>query len=114
MECVTTLVTLFLVDLFAVGFGLMLTHKNKLTGCVLFCACGILCGSENLVCEYDSSALLQWHPSTNDTAATPHLRPGIPRDQRRNDDFHALVVVEEVVAHHEVEEAPGRSPDRRR
>lgn len=37
-----------------------------------------------------------------------HLRSGVPRDQWRDDDFHALVVIEEVVAHHEVEELPRR------
>lgn len=31
---------------------------------------------------------------------SPHLRPGIPRDHRRNHDLHALVVVKEVVANH--------------
>lgn len=35
-----------------------------------------------------------------------HLRSGVSRDQRRDDNFHAFVVIEEVVAHHEVEKPP--------
>lgn len=48
------------------------------------------------------------------TPTSPHLRPGIPRGHRRNDDLHALVVVKEVVAYHEVEEASRGPAGRRR
>lgn len=45
---------------------------------------------------------------------SPHLRPRVPRDHWRHDDLHALVVVEEIVAHDEVEEAAGRASGRGR
>lgn len=43
-----------------------------------------------------------------------HLRPGIPRNNRRDNNLHALQVVEEVVANHEIEQTPRRAARGRR